>query len=115
MNENVCGCIVPHLKGLQTEDLIQFLVEEYDGEMYLPSNYVERISNHRWVANLCTAHEFNLLLGNTLQHDRHQSMIKKVLIEREDKKLHKRNIAVDNDQHIAKILKSLKMVAGSTS
>ena len=35
-------------------------------------------------------------------------------MEREDKMFHKRNLAVDIDPQIAKILKSSKMVAGST-
>ena len=93
------------MKDLWTENFIEFLIKEYDGEMYLPCNYTNRTSKWGWVVYCSSIY---LLLGNTLQYDKFKSMIRKVLKESESSMLHK-NLVLDINPHITKVLKSSKM------
>ena len=44
---------VPHVEGLKTKDLIDYLIEEWEGIEYLPDNYLEHQPHRVWVVNLC--------------------------------------------------------------
>ena len=44
---------MPHVAGLRSNDLIKFVVEDCDGEDYLPRSYIDYIPNRAWLANLC--------------------------------------------------------------
>ena len=52
-SKEVIICHLPHIKGLRTEDLVNFLVDDSQWENYLPSNYNETVLYRDWVGNLC--------------------------------------------------------------
>ena len=47
-------CQVPHLKGLRTEHLIDLIVNDCEGEDYLPSNYLKYRPNRSWLCKICS-------------------------------------------------------------
>ena len=110
--DEVRVCTVPHVKNLRTVDLIQFLIEKWDGEEYLPSNYMERSPFRSWVANLCNYYLTNFSLANTLGYNEFTKLIKDVLTDREESILEKRNLSSNISPQIALIFKNSKIVVG---
>ena len=52
-SKDVLISYLPHIKGLRTEDLVYFLVNDSEKEEYLPSNYNHIVLYRDWVGNLC--------------------------------------------------------------
>ena len=50
---------VPYIKGLRTQDLLDFIIHKCNAIDYLPNNYVDRTPNRTWLANICTLASFN--------------------------------------------------------
>ena len=53
LSKDVTVCQIPHVDGLRSGDLIKFIVEDWDGEDFLPKNYIDYIPNRAWLANIC--------------------------------------------------------------
>ena len=51
-SDEVKVCQVPHIKGLRSENVIDFIINKLDGEDYLPSNYVAYPPNKTWLWNV---------------------------------------------------------------
>ena len=46
-------CVLPHVKGLRSKDLIELLINYWNGQQYLPYDYIDYTPNRSWLANLC--------------------------------------------------------------
>ena len=49
-------CQVPHIQGLRSEDVIDFIVKKWEEEDYLPSNYIAYPPNKSWICNISMLH-----------------------------------------------------------
>ena len=58
---------LPHVEGLRTENLLEFLINDCEGLDFLPAKY-ENINLYRdWVGNICMLIWFYNTIGNSLQ------------------------------------------------
>ena len=58
-SQNVKVCVLLHVKGLRSKDLVEFVTTYCNGESYLPDDYVDHTPNRSWLANLCKYDSFN--------------------------------------------------------
>ena len=54
-NDEIKICQVPHLKGLRTSHILNFIVKKCKAERYLPSNWYIYPPNRTWLWNIGTA------------------------------------------------------------
>ena len=59
-SKDVIVCTVPHVNGLRSEDFINFLINKWNANEYLPDNWVKYVPNRSWLANLCECNLFYL-------------------------------------------------------
>ena len=102
---------VPHVDGLRSADLISFIINDCDGEQYLPRNYSEYTPNRTWLANICTSFLYMSNVGNSLNYEGFRQKVKEVLAEREEKILNKYNLSINIDPRIASIFKLSSMIS----
>ena len=102
---------VPHLKGLRTVDLIEFIAEKLDSSEYLPDNYVDQPPNRTWIGNICVHRIVYFNIGNTLNQQLFKQFIHQKLSEREKEFIKAQNLWTEVDEHIANVFNTSQMMA----
>ena len=53
-SRDVSVWIVPQVTDLRSDNILQYLLDNWDGVSYLPHNFLERTPNRTCMANLCS-------------------------------------------------------------
>ena len=100
--EDIKVCNVPHVDSLRSVDLISFIAQNCNGEVYLPRNYTQNILliEHSLPTFVFLMY-IMLNIGNSLDFEGFQQLVKDVLAERQKSLLQKNNLLINIDPRIA--------------
>ena len=105
-------CVLPHVKGLRSKELFEFLINYWNGKniclMIILSTFPTEAGSqiYVWFVFLIP------LIGNSLQRAKFQALISSRLLEREQHLLDSQIMTMEVDREFASIFQNSKIVSG---